>query len=322
MSAAAARFPHAVIHLEDFANTHAFRLLARYGRRLCIFDDDIQGTGSVALAGVYSALRITGGALADQRLLFVGAGEAAIGIARVVVAAMREEGVAEADARARCWFYDSKGPVVASRADLAEHKRAFAREGGLPPDLPSAVAAIRPTILVGASGVPGAFSRDVLEAAARVAERPVVMALSNPTSKAECTAEQAYAWIGGRAVFASGSPFAPVDVGGRTYAPGQANNVYIFPGVGLGAIVSEAAHITDEMFLVAAKTLAAETLPADFEVGRVYPGLDRIREVSTHIAVAVAEVAYDLGLARRPRPDDLAAAVRAEMFDPDYSEYV
>jgi malate dehydrogenase (oxaloacetate-decarboxylating)(NADP+) len=315
-------FPHAVIQLEDFANTNAFRLLAKYRDRICLFDDDIQGTGSVALAGLYSALRITGGTLAGQRFLFLGAGEAGIGIASLLVAAMEDEGVPAEEARKRCWFVDSKGLVVKDRTDLAAHKRPFAHEHPFTADALSAVASIRPTAVIGVAGMPGLLTQPVLEAMAAINERPVVFALSNPTSRAECTAQQAYAWTGGRAVFASGSPFEPVDFGGRTYVPGQANNAYIFPGVGLGAIACASRGIVDEMFLAAARALASEVGEADLEQGRVYPSLGRIRDVSVRIAVAVAEVAYRRGLARTPRPDDLAADIRALLFEPDYPVYV
>ena len=314
-------FPRAVVQLEDFANRNAFRLLDAYRDRLCCFDDDIQGTGAVTLAGLYSALRLTGGSLRDLRVVFLGAGEAGIGIANLVVAALLDAGLPEAEARRRCWFLDSKGLVVRSRGDLAEHKWPYAHEHAFLPDLLAAVEALRPTALIGASGTPGTFTRPIVEAMARINEQPVVFALSNPTSKSECTAEQAYAWSGGRAVFASGSPFDPVDFGGRTYVPGQANNAYIFPGVGLGVMASEASRVTDEMFSAAASALAAEVSDADLALGRVYPSLARIREVSASIATAVAEVAYTRGLARRPRPGDPAAFIRAQMYEPDYPIY-
>ena len=315
-------FPRAVLQLEDFGNANAFRLLERYRERTCCFDDDIQGTGAVVLAGIYSALRIAGGALSDQRFLFLVAGEAGIGIADNIVAALVNEGVAEPEARKRCWFLDSKGLVVRSRTNLVEHKQPYAHDREFLPDLAAAVEQLRPTALIGVSGMPNTFTRTILETLAQQCERPMVFALSNPTSKAECTAKQAYAWTEGRAIFASGSPFAPVDYGDRTFVPGQGNNAYIFPGVGLGVIASEASRVTDEMFFASARALADQVRPSDLELGRVYPPLASIREVSAAIATAVAEVAYQSGLARRPRPDDLAAAIRAEMFEPDYPSYL
>ncbi len=311
-------FPNIVIQLEDFANVNAFRLLAEYRDKACLFDDDIQGTGGVALAGLYSALRITGQRLCDQKILFLGAGEAGIGIADLMVAAMADEGLSREQARRRCWFVDSKGLVVASRDGLAEHKLAYAHEHAPVADFLSAVEALEPTAIIGVSGQPGAFTRETVEAIARINERPIVFALSNPTSKSECTAEQAYGWSEGRAIFASGSPFDPVTVGGRTFVPGQGNNAYIFPGVGLGLIASEARRVTDEMFFQAAKTLASEVSEEDLALGRVYPPLTHIREVSALIAEAVADAAFRSGLARRERPADLRADIKAQMFSPEY----
>jgi malate dehydrogenase (oxaloacetate-decarboxylating)(NADP+) len=318
VTAAVEMFPRALIQFEDFATTNAFRLLKTYGERICTFDDDIQGTGSVALAGIYSALRITGGDLAKERFLLLGAGEAGVGIANLIMAAMIEEGLSEQEARERCWLMDSKGLVVKSRKDLAEHKLAFAHDHAPAEDLESVIRALRPAGLIGVSGQPGAFTQPVVEAMGDVCERPIIFALSNPTSKAECTARQAYEWTNGRAIFASGSPFGPVDFEDRTFVPGQGNNAYIFPGVGLGAIACESTTVTNEMFFVAARALADQVSDADLDIGRVYPALSRIREVSAKIATAVAEVAYERGFARRPRPDDLEAYIREQMYEPDY----
>lgn len=314
--------PHVLVQFEDFANANAFRLLARYQNRICTFDDDIQGTGSVALAGLYSALRLAGGQLGDQRYLFFGAGEAGIGIADLIVAAMDAEGLPAAEARTRCWFVDSKGLVVKSRGDLAPHKRPYAHEHSFVADFLSAIEALRPAAIIGVSGVAGAFTRPVLEAMAAYKQRPIVFALSNPTSQAECTAEQAYAWTQGRAIFASGSPFDPVEFNGRTYLPGQGNNAYIFPGVGLGVIASASRRVTDEMFLVAARVLARSVSQADLEMGRIYPPLTKIREVSASIATVVAEVAYERGLAQAPKPDALSHYIRSQMYEPVYPSYV
>jgi len=311
-------FPGCLVQFEDFANRNAFPLLARYRDRICSFNDDIQGTAAVTLAGLLSALRITGGRLGEQKLLFAGAGAAATGIADIVVEAMVEKGVARAEAVAKCWFFDSSGLVVGSRGDLASHKRPYAHEHEPLADFASAVRAIRPTAIIGASGQPGFFDRAVVEAVADVNERPIVFALSNPTSRSECTAENAYTWSGGRAIFASGSPFPPVTVGGRTFVPGQGNNAYIFPGVGLGAVLSEATRVTDEMFFAAARTLAEEVSAGDLESGCLFPPLTRIREVSAGVAAAVAGVAYDRGLARAPKPPDLRAWIESRMYEPAY----
>jgi malate dehydrogenase (oxaloacetate-decarboxylating)(NADP+) len=314
-------FPRALLQWEDFGNTNAFRLLRNYRHRLPSFNDDIQGTAAVALAGVLAALRETHGQLGTQRLLFFGAGEAGTGIADLYVEAARAEGLSESEARQRCWFVDSKGLVVKSRTDLAEHKLPYAHDRAFIPTLAEAVAVLQPTVLIGVSGTPATFTREIVERLTALNPRPIIFALSNPTSKAECTAEQAYAWSGGRAIFASGSPFAPVELNGHLHVPGQGNNIYIFPGVGLGALVSAAQEVTDAMFLAAARTLASLVQPEDLAVGRVYPPLTKIRDVSLQIATAVATVAHDSGLARAPRPADLSEDIRARMFEPVYREY-
>ncbi|WP_457795258.1 NAD-dependent malic enzyme [Horticoccus sp. 23ND18S-11] len=316
-------FPKALLQWEDFGNTNAFRLLNTYRRQLPSFNDDIQGTAAVALAGVMAGLRLTGGTLRQQRLLFLGAGEAGTGIADLYVAAACAEGMTEAEARRQCWFVDSKGLVVKSRAaQLAEHKLHYAHDHPFVATLGEAVAALKPTALIGVSGMPATFTREIVTQMAALNARPIVFALSNPTSKAECTAEQAYTWSDGRAIFASGSPFPAVELNGHRYVPGQGNNIYIFPGVGLGALVSEACEVTDEMFLAAARTLAGMVEPDDLAQGRVYPSLTKIRAVSLQIATAVAKVAHDQGLARCQRPADLSADLHARMFDPVYREYV
>ena len=322
MMAAQQVFPHVLIQFEDFANINAFRLLKKYRDRGCTFNDDIQGTGGVALAGLYSALRVTGGMLKDEQILFLGAGEAALGISDLIVSAMVAEGLSEEEARQRCWFVDSKGLIVKSRSDLAEYKLPYAHDHEFLPDFLSAVESLRPTAIIGASGKPGTFTRPVLEAMARFNERPIVFALSNPTSKAECTAEEAYAWTQGRAIFASGSPFPPATIHGKTYVPGQGNNAYIFPGVGLGVIACGVRLVTDEMFFAAAEALAHEVSEADLEQGRIYPPLARIRDVSAGIATAVVEVAYHRGLATQPRPEDLLAYIKSQMYEPKYQSYV
>ncbi len=320
--AVADAFPKAVVQLEDFATHNAFRLLEKYRRGFCSFDDDIQGTAGVALAGIYSALRITGRKLSDQNFLFLGAGEAGIGIGHLISAALVHEGMSAGEAASRCWFFDSKGLVVKGRTDLAPHKRPFAHDAEGSTDFLEVVRRLRPGALIGVSGRPQTFTRPILEEMARINERPIVFALSNPTSKSECTAEQAYTWTGGRAVFASGSPFPPVEVGGRRFVPGQGNNAYVFPGIGLGLIVSEAAECTDEMFFEAARALAGLVEEDDLRQGRIYPSLQRVREISARIAEAVATVAFDRGLARAERPRDLGAVVQAAMFDPRYPTYV
>ena len=315
-------FPSALIQFEDFATQNAIGLLAKYRDRVCTFNDDIQGTAAVTLAGLLSAAKITGQAPKEQKIVFLGAGSAATGIADLMVSSMVRDGLDEEGAKSRCWFVDSKGLVVKSRDDLAAHKRPYAHEHEFVRDLLSVITELRPTTLVGVSGQPGTFDEAVLRAMADVNERPVVFALSNPTSKAECTAQQAYEWTEGRAVFASGSPFDPVDLDGTRYVPRQGNNSYIFPGIGLGVVVSGARRVTDEMFLAAAQVLADEVADTSLAQGSVYPPLTRIRDVSAAIGAQVARVAVTQGLATRDVPDDTLPWVRGQMYEPVYSDYV
>ena len=318
IAAASEVFPGVVIQFEDFANHNAFRLLKKYRNRVCTFNDDIQGTAAVALAGIFSALRVSGAKFNEQKLLFLGAGEAATGICNLVVSAMIAEGLTESAARQRCWAVDSRGLVVKSRTDLAEHKLPYAHDHAPVGDFLTAIKTLKPTAIVGVAAIGGTFTQEVLEEMARINERPIVFALSNPTSQAECNAEEAYRWTKGRALFACGSPFDPVKLDGKTYVPRQGNNSYIFPGVGLGAIASRTRRITDEMFMDAAQTLARLVTESDLAQGSLYPALPRIREVSAHIAAAVAETAYRNGLAGKPKPGDVLADVRSQMFDPHY----
>ena len=315
-------FPSALIQFEDFGNSNAFRLLRKYRNEVCTFNDDIQGTAAVSLACLYSALRITGGKFKDQKVLFLGAGEAGIGTGELIASAMVAEGLSEQEACLRCWYVDSKGLVVKSCTDLTGDKLLFAHDHEFLPNFLAAVEALKPTAIIGVSGKPKMFNQPVLEAMARLNERPIVLSLSNPTANTECTAEEAYNWTGGRAVFASGSPFAPVTVNGKRFVPAQGNNVYIFPGVGLGIIASWARHVPDEVFLVTARTLAHLVSESDLEQGRILPPLTRIREVSLGIAAAVAGVAYERGFATRPKPENLPEHIRSLMYEPEYHSYI
>ena len=318
MTAAQEVFPGVVIQFEDFANQNAFRLLEKYRDRACVFNDDIQGTASVALAGMFSALRITGQQIQDQTVLFLGAGEAATGIADLVSAAMVAQGLDEHAARRRCWLVDTKGLVVKSRTELAHHKVPYAHDHEPVADFLSAIRALKPTAIIGVSAVGGTFTEEVLKEMARINERPIVFALSNPTSQAECTAEEAYRHTDGRALFACGSPFDPVKLNGKTFVPRQGNNSYIFPGIGLGAVMSKTRRITDEMFMGSAHTLASLTTESDLAQGSLYPSLGRVREVSAYIAAGLAKTAYRHGIASSAEPEDLLAHANATMYDPHY----
>ena len=318
VTAARAVFPGVLIQFEDFANHAAFHLLGKYRNNIPIFNDDIQGTASVALAGLFSALRVTGGKLSDQKILFLGAGEAATGIADLVVSAMVAEGANEDEARHLVWLVDSRGLVVKNRSSLNEHKLRYAHEHAPVDDFLTAIQALKPSSIIGVAAVGGAFTPEVLRTMAEINKRPIIFALSNPTSKAECSAEDAYRHTDGRALFACGSPYDPVKLNGRTFVPRQGNNSYIFPGVGLGVIASGARLVTDEMFMAAARTLARLVSEEDIEQGSLYPALPRIREVSAQIAAAVADVAYKRGLAAGQPPNDLLAYVQAQMYDARY----
>ncbi|MGE0357958.1 MAG: NAD-dependent malic enzyme [Burkholderiales bacterium] len=314
-------FPGVLIQFEDFANANAFRLLHKYQDRICTFNDDIQGTASVALSGLKSAIRITGRSLADTRVLFLGAGEAACGIADLISASLMAGGLSEAEARKRCWLVDSKGLVTAARQGLTDHKRKYAHDHPPVADFAAAVNALKPQAIIGVAAVGRTFTKPIIEAMCSFNERPIVFALSNPTSKSECTAEEAYAWSKGRAVFACGSPFAPVNLDGKTHVPRQGNNSYIFPGVGLGVVATKARRVTDEMFLAAADTLAGLVTKEDLAQGSIYPSLSRMREVSAAIATGVADVAFARGLAGVPKPADTAAFIRDNMYEPTYPSY-
>jgi len=322
IAAAQEIWPKLLIQFEDFANTTAFSLLKHWRDKACTFNDDIQGTAAVALAGVFSALRLTKKSLRDQKILFLGAGEAGVGIGDLIVSALVDEGMALEDARRRCWFVDSKGLVVRSRANLAEHKLRYAHDFQQVPDFLGAVRALEPTAIIGVSTIAKSFDQPVVETMARLNERPIIFALSNPTSKSECTAEEAYTWSKGKAIFASGSPFPPFRYEDKTIVPGQGNNSYIFPGVGLGVVASEAKHVTDRMFAQAAKALTQQTSEADLSMGRIYPSLSRIREVSAAIGAAVATAAFEDGLAAVAKPDDVLQFVQSKMWTPRYESYV
>jgi len=309
------KYPRALIQFEDFLTPDAYALLNAYRDRVLCFNDDIQGTAAVTLAGVYASTRVTGRPFRDLRIMFLGAGSAATGIADLMTSALIDAGLTPAEARRRLWFVDVHGLVVQSRTDLMPHNLPYAHEH-TPLEFVGAIDVLRPHVLIGATGAPGTFTRAVVERMCAHNDRPVLFALSNPTSKAECTAEQAYTWSRGRAVFASGSPFGTVMVDGKAIRPGQGNNAYVFPGIGLGALACRARRIPDELFLSAARTLADLVTSDDLEHGSPYPPLRDIRRISLAVAVKVAEAAYDLKLARARRPRDLTKAIARFMYEP------
>ncbi|MEM7255228.1 MAG: NAD-dependent malic enzyme [Pseudomonadota bacterium] len=310
-------YPTALIQFEDFLTPNAYALLNRYRRRVLSFNDDIQGTAAVALAGVETALKLAGIPFRDARVLFLGAGSAATGIADLMAVALCEAGLSHAEARERLSFVDRSGLLTDQRNDLAPHNQPYARSGPAV-DFLTAIEQLRPHVLIGATGAPGTFSQPVLTAMANINPRPIIFALSNPTSQAECTAEQAYQWTQGKAIFASGSPFAPVTYERQTFHPGQGNNAYVFPGIGLGAIAVNATEVTDQMFLAAAHALSNEVANDDLIVGRVYPPLKDIRRVSLAIAIAVAECAYAQGIAQLEAPTNLRDHIASSQYWPAY----
>lgn len=311
------KYPKALIQFEDFLTPNAYGLLSKYKDEILCFNDDIQGTASVSLAGVYAATRGMNIPFKDLRIMFLGAGSAATGIGDLMVTALEAEGLTNQEARERLNFVDIEGLLVKSRTDLMQHNLPYAHDREQL-GFVDAIREIKPHILIGATGAPGTFSQEVVEAMCAVNDRPAIFALSNPTSRAECTAEQAYRWSHGQAFFSSGSPFKPVEYAGKVMRPGQGNNAYIFPGIGLGVIASGATRITDDMFLVAAKTLAEMVSADDLAAGALYPALTDIRAVSLAIAVKVAEEAHRSGHATEDMPDDLEAAIAATMYQPVY----
>ena len=310
-------YPKSCIQWEDFANFNAVPILEKYRDRICTYNDDIQGTASVALAGIYAALRISGQKLTDQRVLFLGAGSAATGIAELISQAMAMEGLTLEQARKRNNLFDING-LLTSSSKMMEFQKPFAIEHEPLGDFVAAIKALKPTGIIGVSTVPKLFNQKVIEAISEINDRPIIFPYSNPTSRSECTAEEAYAWSKGRAIFASGSPFPPVTVGGKRFVPGQGNNVYIFPPMGMAVYATEARRVTDQMFIVAAKAVAEQVGQESLDVGLIYPPQSRILTASLHVATAIAGHIFERGLARVPRPDDLSRLIAEKAYVPSY----
>ncbi|CAN1240944.1 NADP-dependent malic enzyme [Linum perenne] len=328
-----------LIQFEDFANHNAFELLEKYKTTHLVFNDDIQGTASVVLSGVVASLKLLGGTLADHKFLFLGAGEAGTGIAELIALEMsKRTNTPLEECRKRIYLVDSKGLIVKSRLEsLQNFKKPWAHEHEPVKNLLDAVHALKPTVLIGASGMGKTFTKEVVEAMSSfnevsalssgwtvciIVQKPLIMALSNPTSQAECTAEEAYSWSKGKAIFASGSPFDPVEYEGKVFVPGQGNNAYIFPGFGLGVVMSGAIRVHDDMLLAASEALAAQVTDEEYGKGLIYPPFTKIRKISAEIAAKVAAKAYELGLASRlPRPADLVKYAESCMYSPVYRNF-
>jgi malate dehydrogenase (oxaloacetate-decarboxylating)(NADP+) len=315
-------FPDCCIQFEDWAGVDAVRLLARYRDKVCCFNDDMQGTAAVALAGLLGAMRLVGGKLSQQRFLFLGAGSAGIGIADLLTQVMASEGLSLEQARAQVWMFDVNGLLESSRKDLLDFQKPYAHEHAPTRDFVQAIESIKPIAIIGVSTVAKAFNQRVIEAMARVNKSPIIFPYSNPTSHLECTAEEAYRWSQGRAIFASGSPFPPVRVGDRTFVPGQGNNVYIFPAIGLAVYATRAKRVTDDMFIAAARAVAEQVTQAELDVGLIYPPQSAILDTELHAAERVAEVIFARNLARVDRPADIKAFVRQHLYKPEYQTLV
>ncbi|KAK3098475.1 hypothetical protein FSP39_019798 [Pinctada imbricata] len=326
MQAVVRRFGNqTLIQFEDFGNHNAFTLLEKYREKYCTFNDDIQGTAAVAVAGIFASLKITGKSLEQNKFVFLGAGEASIGIAKLLVMAMVGEGMTKTDAVRRIWMVDSRGLIVQNRPSggVTGQKVTFAQDHAPIDKLAEIVKQIKPTAIIGASAVPGAFTEEILTMMGNNNERPIIFALSNPTSKAECTAEQAYKATKGRCVFASGSPFKPVELEGKTFVPGQGNNAYIFPGIALATILCDIRCITEDVFLESAKLLASMVDKSSLDKGLVYPPLSKIREVSTDLTEGLINYAYKNNLAYLyPEPPNVPAYIKAHQYNTDYQDFM
>jgi len=313
-------YPKCCLQWEDFANFNAVSILETYKDKICTYNDDIQGTAGVALAGLYAALRITGQKLTDQRFLFMGAGSAATGIAELISEAMVMEGLTIEEARSRNWLFDINGLVESTRTDLADFQKPFAHPHAPCKSFVDAINTLKPNGIVGVSTVPKLFNQAVIQAMAAVNARPIIFPYSNPTSRSECTAEEAYKWSNGTAIFASGSPFDPVTLNGKTHIPGQGNNVYIFPAMGMAVLATQATRVTQQMFIVAAKAVAEQVTQSELDSGLIYPPQSQILKASLYTAAKIANYIFDQGLARIERPADIDAYIQSIAYQPVYRD--
>ena len=311
-------FPKVCIQWEDFAGVNAIRILDKYKDKVCTFNDDIQGTAAIAVAGFIAVSKLLNKPFKEQRFLFLGAGAAAFGIADLLVKKFQKDGLSKEEALNNIWMFDVNGLLIKSRTDLAEHQKLFAHDAEPSNDFAESILKIKPTAIIGVSTVGGAFNKQVIENMSKVNKRPVIFPYSNPTSHSECTAEQAYSWSNGKSIFASGSPFAPVTYEGKTFTPGQGNNVFIFPAIGLAVFATEAKRVTDDMFITAAESVGEQITKEDFENGLIYPPIKNIREVSINVAVKVAKEIFRNGLAGVEEPKNIRKFIKSKMYEPVY----
>ena len=313
-------FPKCCIHFEDWTGVDAVHLLQRYRDKYCVYNDDVQGTAGIVLAGMINAAKVKGKKLSDEKYLFLGAGSASIGLADLLCSAMVEEGLTLQQAQARVYMFDINGLLEDTRTDLVDFQKPYAHRQAPTREFVAAIESIKPTAIIGVSTVGGTFTQKVIESMSRINERPVVLALSNPTDHAECTAEQAYTWSKGKAVYAAGVQFPPVHYNGQTFLPGQANNFYIFPAIGMGVFATQASRVTDQMFIEAARAVA-DQVPADLLAqGLLYPLQSNILETEIQTAARVAKLVFDSGLARVKQPADMVAFIRQLVYKPEYKE--
>ena len=311
-------FPKCCVHFEDWTGVDAVHLLERYRNRYCCYNDDVQGTAGITLAGMINAAKLKGTKLKDERYLFLGAGSAGIGLANLLCSALVQQGLTLKEAQSRVHMFDINGLLESTRTDLVDFQKPYAHKHAPTRDFVAAIESIKPTTIIGVSTIGGAFTQKVIEAMSRINERPVVLALSNPTEHAECTAEQAYTWSKGKAIYAAGVQFPPVHLNGQTLVPGQANNFYIFPAVGMAIYATEASRVTDEMFIEAAAGVADQVSPDLLKQGLLYPLQANILETEIQTAARVAKLVFDSGLARVPRPADMVAFIRSHVYKPEY----
>jgi len=312
-------FPKCCIHFEDWTGVDAIHLLERYRDKYCVYNDDVQGTAGITLAGMINAVKLKGTKLKDENYLFLGAGSAGIGLANLLCSALVAQGMTLKDAQSRAHMFDINGLLESTRTDLVDFQKPYAHKHAPTRDFVAAIESIKPTTIIGVSTIGGAFNQKVIEAMSRINERPIVLALSNPTEKAECTPEQAYTWSKGKAIYAAGVQFPPVHLNGQTFLPGQANNFYIFPAVGMAIFATQAARVTDEMFIEAAYGVADQVQPELLKQGLLYPLQSNILETEIQTAARVTKLVFDSGLARVPRPADMVAFIRGHVYKPEYA---
>src|SRR5215471_10389096 len=311
-------FPKCCIHFEDWTGIDAVHLLQRYRDKYCVYNDDVQGTAGIVLTGMINAAKIKGKKLSDEKYLFLGAGSAGIGLADLLCSALVKDGLTLEEAQSKVYMFDINGLLESTRTDLVDFQKPYAHKHVPMRDFVAAIESIKPTTIIGVSTVGGAFTQKVVETMSRINERPVVLALSNPTERAECTPEQAYTWSKGKAIYAAGVPFPPVQFNGQTFLPGQANNFYIFPAVGMAIFATQATRVTDEMFIEAAAGVADQVVPELLKQGLLYPLQSNILETEIQTAARVAKLVFDSGLARVERPADMISFIRRHVYKPEY----